>query len=67
MFEVCKGMNTTFPFGARTPLLNLFAVASIPATTIDEKNPVAGLYIPMFDAFWGTKRTRPSGKRTDPP
>lgn len=67
ILETFHGMNTTLPLGTRTPPLNLPVVAGIPVAATVEKRPVAGLYIPTFDELAGTKRTRPSGSRTEPP
>jgi hypothetical protein len=38
----------------------------MPEGTTDEKIPEAGLKNPTFEAELGTKRTLPSGKRTEP-
>ena len=59
-------MNTTFPFGTTTPPLNLLVVAGRPVGATVENRPVPGLKKPTFEALNGTKRTRPSGRRTDP-
>ena len=65
-FEIPNGMNTTFPFGTRTPAANLADVAGSPVAATDENSPVLGLKKPTFEAEYGTKRTRPSGRRTEP-